>query len=129
MSEEQWQSANGGESKIVRWVEVDKPDVMEKTVYVGPVVQGIYLGQKDDIGSKKGTLFNIKTNADVLSIWGSTVLKDAFSKVSVGNEVRVEFLGKQATKDGSGEYLNFDVKYRPAPMVSATSNDPELPPV
>lgn len=132
MSEEnKWQSANGGDSKIVRWEENDKPEVMEKTVYVGKVVQGIYFDKKEDIGAKKGTLFVIRTTEHGdLSIWGSIVLKDAFSKITLGSEVKVESLGKVKTKDGQNEYFNFDVMCREAPMKSATSSvNPEMPPV
>ena len=121
MTEEQWESANSGESKIVRWEEQDKPEVMAKTIFVGKVIQGIYLGPKEGVGKKKGTLHTVKTTEHGdLAIWESTVLKDAFSKIPVGSEVRIESLGLQTSKKGDTEYRNFDVKFRGAPMQSAT---------
>lgn len=121
MEDEKWESANGGESKIIRWEENDKPEVMEKTIFIGKVVQGIYMDAREGIGKKKGTLRIIRTkdHGDV-AVWESTVLKDAFSKIAIGSEVRIESLGLQTSKKGDTEYRNFDVKFRGAPMQSAT---------
>lgn len=121
MTEEQWESTKSGDSKIVRWDEQDKPEVVEKTVYVGKVIQGIYLEMREGVGKKKGTLYIIRTSEHGdLAIWQSTVLRDAFSKIPLGSEVKIESLGLQASKKGDTEYRNFDVKFRQAPMQSAT---------
>lgn len=127
----QWQSAAGGESKIVRWHKEASDDVAAKTVYVGDTVQGIYIQKKEDIGKKKGVLYVIRTEQHGdLAVWGQTVLNNAFEESpcpKIGDEVRISFLGKATTKDGEGEYNNYAVDFRTpeVPMQSATGAQQE----
>lgn len=128
----QWQSAAGGESKIVRWQEKVSEDVAAKTTYVGDTVQGIYIDKKTDIGKKKGTLYVIRTEEHGdLAVWAQTVLKNAFEEAphpNFGDEVRIQFLGKATTKDGEGEYNNYQVDYRtPEPKMKSATGEKDAP--
>ena len=104
-----------------------------------PII-GQYLGTKHDVGPNKSQMHNIKTDDDVIvGVWGSTVLDDKIEEVEIGDRVRIEFLGKKATKSGRGEYKDYSVKVKrgeapvassepvvvPDPLEGGTPADPE----
>ena len=118
MPEEKWQEVVSDLGKVVRWKEVPRDEAQgEKTVYVGPVVQGLYVQCNTEIGENDSTMYEIKTlEHGLLSVWGTTVLDDKMKNVAIGMEVRIEFLGEQKPKKGGKSYGQFSIKCRPAPM-------------
>lgn len=124
---EEWKNAKGGDSKLVRWTEECDEEYKDKTVFVGNVVQGIYEDKREGVGKKKGVLYNISTEEHgLLSVWGSTVINNAFTKIPVGSEVKIEHKGERETKDGQGSYIDYEILYREAPMKSAVEEEKEV---
>ena len=113
-----WQEVTGEQGKFVRWSEEENPSAAGKTVYVGNVIEGVYVGQQGGIGENGATLYKIQTKEHgLLSVWSTTVLADKFSKITIGSDVRIEKTGSQKPKSGGKAYFTFKVFSRPAPMV------------
>jgi hypothetical protein len=124
-----WKEVSSLIGKTVRWSQEPKSEEEgNKTVYVGAVVEGVYVERKDDIGQNASTIYLIETKEHgVLSVWDTFVLKDKMDAVSVGDEIRIECLGKQKPKGTGKPYYGFKVFSRPAPMKEVKGDD--LPPM
>lgn len=98
-------------------------------------IEGVYIEKKEGVGRNDSIMYHIKTDKEVVGVWGSTVLDTKFSSIPLNSEVRIEPKGEQVGKSGT-KYLDFSVFYRPAPMQEVgkveTANDeplPEEPPI
>ena len=123
--EEEWQDAKGGLGQVVRWNEkATSKKQEENTVYVGMIVKGLYAKKLENVGENESTMYVIDTEEHGrLAVWEMTVLADDMEVVPVGSEIRIECLGEQKPKKGGRAYVSFDVKFRPAPMQSASTDD------
>jgi hypothetical protein len=74
-----------------------------------PTLEGVYSEKKTDIGMNKSNIYTIKTASGDVGVWGSKVLDDRFSEIAIGAEVKVVYLGKQRTKDGSRSFKNYEL--------------------
>jgi hypothetical protein len=93
----------------------------------GAVVQGTYINKKEHQGDYDSTVYVIKTDTGVINVNSSTVLNRKFEEVSLGDEVRVEYLGTAESEKRKGaQYHDFDVKYRSAPMKTAGEEEVDL---
>jgi len=124
---EQWSEVIGEQGKIVRWNEVPKDDTQkEKTVYVGPVVQGVLEDVREHIGENDAKMYVIRTEEHgLLSVWGTTVLNDKLESLTVGTEVKIELTGTQKPKAGGKAYFVFKVFSRQAPMTEVKPEETE----
>lgn len=107
-----WQEAKEVFGTMLRWTpEPKKPD--EKTLYLGPEVQGIYSGMKTDVGQNASNVYDITLpDGRLVSIWGSDLLDGKFKEIPVGSEVLIRFLGIQQPKTPTGRpYNGFQVMY------------------
>lgn len=125
-----FQEARESMSEIVRWTPNPK-DAEDKSVYLGEVLTGYYLGKKTGVGQNNSNLYEIQMS-DVgpnlgrkVSIWGSQLLDGRFEEVPVNCMIRVTCLGIAQPKTPKGRaYMNFKLEYdktstRPANMVEA----------
>jgi hypothetical protein len=111
----EWKTAGGG--SYWNYTEAGK----------GAVVQGIYTDKKEHVGDYDSTVFVIKTAEGIVNVNGSTVLERKFNDVSLGDEVRIEYLGMADSEKRKGaQYHDFDVKHREAPMKTAGEEDVDL---
>lgn len=107
-----WQEAKEVFGTMLRWTpEPKKPD--EKTLYLGPEVQGIYSGMKTDVGQNASNVYDITLpDGRLVSIWGSDLLDGKFKEIPIGSEVLIRFLGIQQPKTPTGRaYNGFQVMY------------------
>ena len=72
---------------------------------------GIYKKMQLNVGPNKNNMYFIETEGGLLSIWGTALLNDRFSKIPQGSEVKLTYLGKTQGESGR-EYHNFKVLYR-----------------
>lgn len=77
-------------------------------------LQGIYVSKKDNVGSNGSTMYYIEKDGETFSMWGSMVLDDRFSKINIGEEVKVVFTGKNKSLKTGKYYRTFDVFHRAA---------------
>lgn len=76
-----------------------------------PVVEGEYIGREDGVGENDSTLYALKqTDGSVVKVWGSTVLDGRMSNVGIGQQVKIQFLGRKASPTRKGKtYKDFAV--------------------
>lgn len=119
--------------QILRWTEQPrKPD--EKTLYLGPVVNGFYKSMKTGVGQNDSSLYEIQLkDGTLVSIWGSSLLDGKFKEIPQGCEIRLTYLGIAQPKKSSGRaYQNFELEYdvnSRIPMSTAGAAAPAAAPV
>lgn len=82
----------------------------------GDTIQGLYTAKKENVGVNNSNIYLIHVDGqdEPTSVWGSTVLDTKFQEISIGAEVKIEFLGKVRSK-APQPYKDFKVLYKPAP--------------
>lgn len=86
-------------------------------------IEGTYVSKQSNVGINDSMKYNLKTKDGEIGVWGSTVLDSKMEQVQIGQEVRIEYLGKAQTKTGRGEYHDFKVMTKPAEFKEVTSQD------
>ncbi len=89
-----WRQVGGGAGSFMKW---DTP---------GKSVEGTWLGQHD---GKFGPLGEVETMEGKVSFPLHTVLLDRVSKIREGAEIKIEYAGNQASKDGRRTFKAFNV--------------------
>ena len=120
---------------LIRWTEQPK-NAEDKSIYVGPVIQGFYKDKKVNIGQNDSNLYEILlSNGTLVSVWGSGLLDGKFAEIPMGCEVRLTYLGITQPKTAKGRaYQNFKVEYDKSSRIpmnvaapSATGQTPVAP--
>ena len=126
-----FQEARESMSEIIRWTENPK-NTEDKSVYLGPVLTGYYVGKKTDVGQNSSSLYEIQMSdagpnlGRKVAVWGSQLLDGRFDEIPMSCLVRITCLGISQPKTAKGRaYMNFKVEYdktttSPANMVEAT---------
>lgn len=115
--------------KMIRWTEQPKDaEQAEKTVFIGTVVQGFYVGKRDEVGKNGSTVYEILLpSGEKYAFWGSGLLDGKFAEIPLNCEVRVTCLGIAQPKTPAGRaYMNFKVEFdkdskKPANLVEAAA--------
>ncbi len=82
-------------------------------------LSGILTEKKENVGENQSWMYLIKkSDGNIVSVWGSTVLDSRFAKIEVGEEVRVIYQGKQQMQGGRS-FHKYQVFHRPAPFKEA----------
>lgn len=127
-----FQEARESMSEIVRWT-VNPKDAEDKSVYLGEILTGYYVGKKTDVGQNSSNLYEIQMSdagpnlGRKVAVWGSQLLDGRFDEIPQNCMVRITCLGIAQPKTPKGRaYMNFKVEYdktatRPANMVEATA--------
>jgi len=124
-------------SDIIRWIPEPK-NADDKSVYVGPVITGYYIGKKTGVGQNDSNLYELDLldtakAGSIVSIWGSQLLDGKFDDIPQGCMVRISFLGISQPKSPKGRaYQNFKVEYdtdarRPMREAGAVAAAPVTP--
>ncbi len=105
MADKDWQEAGSGTNET--W----KPE------NEGDTIQGLYQSKKENVGVNNSNIYLILVDGqeEAVSIWGSTVLDTKFQEISIGSEVKIEYLGKVKSK-APQPYKDFKVLYKAAPL-------------
>lgn len=122
--DDRFQEANEPMGTMVRWEE-QAGEGAENTIYLGPVVQGIYKNMKTNVGQNSSTIYELElADGQLVSFWGSSLLDGKFAQIEVGMEVRVTYLGVAQPKTAKGRpYRNFRVEYA-KPVTSMNEVNP-----
>lgn len=73
---------------------------------------GKYLAKEEGVGQNKSILYKIKkSDGSEIGVWGNTLLDDKFSRISIGCEVRLVYLGMETSKAGK-QYHSFKVYFK-----------------
>ncbi len=124
-----WQEAKEPQYPSVRWTEqAASQEEANKTVYLGPVIQGILIGRKHDVGVNNSSVYNIQLqDGTVVTVWGSTVLDPKMQIVPDNSEVRITFEGFQKAKvAGRKPWKKFKVEFA-KPVTTFQEAAPQQP--
>ena len=76
----------------------------------GDSIEGKLLDVTTDVGPNHSTLYTIKTSTGAISVWGSTVLDVRMKNLTVGEDVKIEYLGTEKSAKVKGrEYHVYEV--------------------
>lgn len=75
-------------------------------------VSGIYHAMNEDVGKNKSKVYLLKQeDGSIVNVWGSIVLDNQMKKVSVGDDIRIVYLGeKQGEGKGKRPYHDFKIQ-------------------
>lgn len=80
-------------------------------------IEGVLLHKEDAIGELSAR-YKLENSDGIYLVWGSAVLDDRMSCVSVGEKVRITYKGKSKNKRGQDVKIFKVEKYRDDPQVS-----------
>ena len=66
----------------------------------GDFIEGELVAVQNDVGPNKAMLYSVKTLEGVKSVWGATILDSRMALVSIGEKVKITYLGKSKEKKG-----------------------------
>ena len=92
-------------TNLKRWVQVGQGEFMKWTED-GQTIEGIWRGQKD---GTYGPLGLVDADKGRVSFPLHTALLQRVENIKVGAEIRIEYVGKQQTKDGKRTFKAFNV--------------------
>jgi len=77
---------------------------------IGQVLEGKYDGFKSNVGENNSNLYSIiLEDESIAKLWGSKVLDSRMSKIQVGTQIKIEWLGKKKSESGGRSYHTYDV--------------------
>lgn len=89
-------------------IEGDVHDFEEDKVLIG-----VYLGKEEGVGPNESMLYSFeKKGGKKVVVWGSTLLDSRFKSLEIGEEVKVEYIGKATSEKTGREYKNYKVWHR-----------------
>ena len=95
------------------WVKVSMEDNLVHDFEIEKEVQGILKNKKENLGQNNSRLYEIELDDGVITaVWGSTVLDNKMSKVAMGQQVKIVYLGMETNPKTKRSYKNFDVYYK-----------------
>lgn len=130
MNDQEWKEAKAPQYPSVRWTEAAEVGKEETTVYLGPVVQGLFIDQKDGLGANDSSIYHIQlADGRIVGVWSTTVLKDRMKMVPMGSEVRLTLNGsKKAKVAGRKNWLDITVQFaKPVTQMHTVGETPVSP--
>lgn len=84
----------------------------------GDSIFGTYSAKKENVGVNGSTVYVIQEDGkdEPTSVWSSTVLDTKFEEIPIMSRVKIEYLGKQQSNKGRGEYKDYRVYYVPSKL-------------
>ena len=77
-------------------------------------LEGTYVSKRENVGPNNSNMYDIrKAGSSVVGVWGSTLLDDKFNGISIGEDIRIVYLGLAKGEKTGREYHNFDVYHKP----------------
>jgi len=95
------------------WIKVTMEDNTVHDFTETKEIVGILKAKKENLGSNNGKLYEIELDSgSVSAVWGSTVLDSKMSKVQIGQQVKITYLGMETNPRTKRSYKNFEVHYK-----------------
>ena len=95
-----------------------------KTLGSGAEFVGVYLFKEENVGENNSNLYSFEDkDKNVTQIWGSALLDSRFKNLKPGEEVKVVYLGQEASEKRKGsKYHNFQVFHREVPFTEVVES-------
>lgn len=93
----------------------------------GPVI-GKYVKKRSDVGPNGSMVYTLlPEGGEEIGVWGSTVIDGRFKEIPIGSQVGIEYIGKVKSKNGPGQYKDYDIQYIPPAGWVQPEEEPEPP--
>ena len=67
----------------------------------GDFIEGAYLEIETEVGPNKSNLYKLSIGpGEVLSVWGTTILDQRMRNVTIGDKIKITYLGLGCAKTG-----------------------------
>lgn len=101
-----------------KWVKVEMGNDTMWDFETDKEFVGVFLEKREHIGDNDSNVYVFEGEDNkTYGIWGNSILDSRLKNIQVGEEVKIEYLGKKKSeKNPSRMYKDFDVWHRPAPM-------------
>lgn len=109
------------------WVEVNPETSETHDFNAEPIIQGIYTNKKINVGDNKSNIYILTCEDKNIGVWGSAVLDSRFEQIKLGEEVKIEYMGKKKSEKGGREYKDFRVFHRGLPFTEVGAGEKEIP--
>lgn len=77
----------------------------------GDSVCGVLVDITEEFGANKSKVYKLRQENDqIVNVWDNVVLSDKMKLVGINSDIRITYLGKKKSKDGSREYNDFSVE-------------------
>ena len=99
------------------WEKIEKSPTWDyQTGGQNSTIQGVLTSIEKEVGPNLSTLYNIQSeDGSVKAVWGSIVLDARMKNLIIGEEVKIQYLGKVAGTKGKKDYHSFQVFHRVVP--------------
>lgn len=90
-------------------------------------IEGVFVGKRENVGANASTMYDLRMpDGSLTAIWGTELLDNRFRGITVGEEVRIEYLGKAKSPKSGREYHNFEVYHAQPEEIADTLGDIEI---
>ncbi len=77
-------------------------------------VTGVYVEKRTNVGPNNSNCYILeKEDGKRISVWGSAILDSRFQGVTIGEELKIEYLGKAKSEKTGREYHSFELWHHP----------------
>lgn len=74
---------------------------------------GVFVSKEEKVGPNESNLYTFELpDHSNIGVWGNTVLDIRLKNLKFGEEVKIEYLGKETSEKTGREYRNFEVYHR-----------------
>lgn len=94
-----------------KWKTVGNESNTTHDFELNKLIEGVLIEKKENVGANNSRLYVIEVGDTLVSVWGSFVLDRKMQSVKVGNEVKIEYLGKKISDKTKRPYKDFAVQY------------------
>lgn len=88
-------------------------------------LSGVYVFREEHVGPHDSVVYQVqKADGSTIAVWDNTVLADKFSKLNIGDEIKITYKGKTESENGR-QYNDFRVirRKKKIPDESGESGD------
>ncbi len=71
---------------------------------------GVFMSKEEDVGPNGSNIYNFENEkGERVAVWGNAILDSRFKTLTIGEKVKIEYLGKAKSEKTDREYHNFKV--------------------
>jgi len=111
------------------WVKLEMAPIWNyKEEGTGATLEGVLTNIETDKGANHSNIYTFqKADGESLAVWGTTVLDGRLGSLTIGEEVKIRYLGLSKAGPGKKPYHNFEVYHKPGVVKKETPEEVENP--
>ncbi len=89
----------------------------------GDELIGTLVEKKEDVGPNHSKVYSVKTDKEVIDVWGSTVLDTRLKNVEEGDDIKIVYLGIKKSEKTKREYHDYSLFKKPKEDIPVVEDD------